>query len=72
MTPPRPNVPALIKRHRVFVWQYQGKWSAQLKHNGTFYGADLLPSKRKAVLAALERAGVTLTTTTAALNPNTL
>ena len=62
--PPRPNVPALIKLHKVSVWRDQGKWCAQLKHDGTFYGADLLPSKRKAVLAALELAGVPADPTT--------
>jgi hypothetical protein len=58
--PPRPNVPALIKLHKVSVWKDQGGWSAQLKHDGTFYGADLFPSKRKAVLGVIELAGLPL------------
>jgi hypothetical protein len=60
MKPPRPNVPALIKRHRVFVIPFGGAWSAEATINGKLFTCWRAPSKRKAVLAVLEQAGVPL------------
>ena len=60
MTPPRPNLPALIKLHRVFVIPFGGAWSAEVTVNGKHHTCWRAPSKRKAVLAVLEQAGVAL------------
>lgn len=57
-TPPRINVPALIKRYHVFTLQRGPLWAASVEVNGQHYTCWYAQSKRKAVLSVLQQAGI--------------
>ena len=60
MKPPRLNVPALVKQHKVLATTIGASriWAASININGQHFTCWNAPSKRKAVLDVLRQANL--------------